>query len=207
MVFWQSSFLGVRVFVWAFFLLSFVCGIIVLLYWQREKIKEKYYKIRWPEKVIKVIIHYPGGLYQSFWRLIPDRDDFSIEGKRYTYSDKTILKENDFYVQNRGGVLIAIIEGKQYNLDDKLKIKAKNKSWPEVHFIDNVPTPINFKEIDKSEIKFSGKDMADFKEARLFEELLTLEGKKNLMIILIILGVGSLLVGIVNLAKNMGWLK
>ena len=49
--------------------------------------------------------------------------------------------------------------------------------------------------------------MADFKEARLFEELLTLEGKKNLMIILIILGIGSLLVGIVNLAKNMGWLK
>ena len=207
MTFWGNSFLGVRYFIWAFFLLSIICGIIVILYWQREKIKEKYYKIRWPEKVIKLLVFYPTGLYKTYWRLIPDRDDFSIDGKRYIYDDKTILKENDFYIQKRGGSLIAIIEGNQYNLDDKLKIKRKGSVWPELHYIDNISDPINYKEIDKTGIKFSGKDMADFKEASLFTELLTLEGKKNLMIVLIILGVGTLLISLVNLAKTMGWLK
>jgi len=207
MGFWSLSFLGIRYFIWAFFLLSIICGVAAILYWQREKIKEKYYKIRWPEKVIKLLVFYPTGLYKTYWRLIPDRDDFSIDGKRYTYDDKTILKENDFYIQKRGGSLIAIIEGNQYNLDDKLKIKRKGSVWPELHYIDNIPDPINYKEIDKSGIKFSGKDITDFKEASLFTELLTLEGKKNLMIILIILGVGTLLISLVNLAKTMGWLK
>lgn len=207
MVFWELSFLGVRYFVWAFFLLSLICGIIAILYWKREAIKEKYYKIRWPEKVIKVIIHYKTGLYKTYWRLIPDRDDFSIEGKRYTYDDDKIIKENDFYVQKKEGKLIAKIEGFDYILDDKLKIKNKEKIWPEIHFPFNKPLAIDFKDIDDSEIKFTSTDMTDFKEASLFTELLTLEGKKNLMIILIILGVGTLLISLVNLAKTMGWLK
>jgi hypothetical protein len=205
------QFLGVRLLYWMFFVLSIGCGLMVFLYWKREVIREKYYKIRFPEKVIKVVVHYPGNLYKAYWRLIPDRDDFTIEGKRYTYNDESILKENDFYVQERDKQLIVKIknggETKEYILDDKYKIRKRGTIYPEIHFIFNVPVPINFNEVDKSDIKFSSKDMQDFKENHLFEELLTLEGKKNLMILIMVICGLNFLVTVVLLAKSMGWIK
>ena len=211
MSFLNVIFLGVRVVYWLYFLMSLVCGLIALIYWKREKIKETYYKIRFPEKTIKVVIHYPTGLYKVFWRLIPNQKDFSLEGKRYFYNDDAITKENDFYVQTRGNQLIARIrDGEtvtEYNLDDKLRIKRHGSVYPEIHFVNNIPTPINFKDMDTTDIKFTATDLKEFKENHLFEELLTLEGKKNLMILIMLIGGLNLLVTLFLLAKNMGWLK
>lgn len=207
MGFLDTTFLGVRYTYWIFFGVSLICGIAVIINYFKENIKEHYYKIRWPEKLIKVIIHYPGNLYKIYWRLIPDRDDFTIDGKSYAYGDQAVLKENDFYVRRDDNKLIVMIDGKAYFLDDEYNIRRKGNSWPEIHYPFNVPYPINFNLIDKSEIKFSAVDMQDFKNNHLFEELLTLEGKKNLMIFILLICGLNFLVTAFLLAKTMGWLK
>jgi len=207
MGFLDGFFWGVRGFVWLYFGISLLCGLMVLIYWKREIIKETYYKIRFPEKCIKIIIHYPGSLYRVFWRLIPDRDDFSLDGKRYLYEDDKILRENDFYVQQKDGQLIAKVQNKSYFLEDKLRIKKKGSVYPEIHYVFNVPYPIDFESIDKGVIEFSSVDVEDFKNNRLFEELLTLEGKKNLMILLLIIGVLTFLLSLVDFAFARGWIK
>jgi hypothetical protein len=179
----------------------------VLIYWKREIIKEKYYKLRWPERAIKIVIHYPGTIYRVFWRLIPDREDFSLDGKRYLFDDQKILRENDFYVQQKDGQLIAKVENKSYFLEDKLRIKKKGTIYPELHYIFNVPYPIDFSSIDKGVIEFTALEVQDFKDNRLFEELLTLEGKKNLMILILMVAIGTFLLTIVDFAFARGWIK
>lgn len=212
MSFLANTFLGVRWLIWIFFFVALLCGIGVIIYWKREQIKANYLKWRFPEKVLKVIIHYPSGMYRTFWRLIPDDDQFILDGKTYHFNDRFTEKENDFYIQKKEKFLIVKItesDGtiKEYMLDDRYKIKKKDARFPEVHYFDNVPTPINFRAYDVRGLKFTGQELEEFRKARLFEELLTLEGKKNLMLILIILGVGNLILGLVNLGKLMGWIK
>jgi hypothetical protein len=207
MAFLQEYLWGVRLFVWLYFLISIVCGMIAIAFWKREVIKETYYKIRFPEKVIKIFIHYPGSLYRVFWRLIPDRDDFSLDGKRYLYEDQKIMRENDFYVYNKDNQMVAKAQGKEYFLEDKLNIRRKESKYPEIHYIFNVPYPIDFENIDKGSIEFSAQDVQDFEENNLFEELLTLEGKKNLLIMVLVIVGLTFIVSLFNLAKTMGWLK
>jgi hypothetical protein len=216
------GFLGVRLLIWIFFGMSVLCGLIVLTYWKREVIKEKYYKIRFPEKVIKIILHYKGTTkFRTFWRLIPDKRDFSLNGKRYLYDDKQILKENDFYIYEKDKMLVARIEGIEYNLDDKYRInKSRRDNWPEIHYFSDCPFAISFNDYlqtlnqdpkdpknSKAVIMVSAKDYQTLSEGDMWDKLLTLRGEKASFMILMILGIGNLLIGLFTLAKMMGWIK
>lgn len=208
MSFLDGSLWGVRVFIWLFFAVAVFLFCFVVLYFFREKLNEKYLKMRWPERVVKVVIHYPGSqYYMEFWRLIPDREDFKLDGKLYLYSDDVVLKQNQSYAYTKEDRLVINIEGKEYNLEGNYKIKRRWDRWAEIHYINNVPNPINFMDIDSSSIKFTSKDLETFKENDLFQKLLSLTGEKNMLIFCILLGGANLIASLFIISKLMGWLK
>ena len=206
MGFLDNQILGIHTYVWIYLLLSIISFIGVLIYINRERLKEYYIKWRFPEKVIKIIIHYPSGLYKRYWRLIPETDDFTFDGRNYNFTDESIIKENDFFIRPDQSKLIAIVEGKTYILDDRVKIKDKSMRFPEIHYVYDIPTPINFSH-SSNELKFNTKQLADFKDNDLFKKLLTLEGEKSMLVFVIAICILNLLATLFVIAKLMGWIK
>jgi hypothetical protein len=206
MGFFDGELLGIHIFIWVYFLISILAFIGVLIYWQREKIKENYYKWRFPEKLLKVIIHYPSGLYRIFFRLIPTDSFFIFDGKTYNYLTESVLKQNDFFIYKDSGKAIAKIEDKIYNLEDRFKIKRKDAQFPEIHYIYDCPLPIDFNSID-NKLKLSGSNLTDLKENDLLKKLLTLEQEKSMLMIIMLLVGFNILATLFIIAKMMGWIK
>jgi len=205
MSFLNNIFLGVRIFIWIYFSISLICGLSVIIFWYRERIRKRYYEFRFPEKLLKVVIHYVGNQYKEFWRLIPDDNLFTFESKKYSFSDKTILKDNEFFIKQDNNRNVVIIDGKKYSFED-LKIVRKRKSiYPEVHYFYNNPTPINF-DFEKKDVGFSSKELNDFEENDLFKKLLTLEDEKRLMMLIMILTIVNTIATVFVIAKLMEWI-
>lgn len=206
MAFLTTYWLGIRVWIWLYLLLSILLFIGVLIYFFRERIRKKYLEIRFPEKLLKVVIHYKGGYYKEFWRLIPIDDYFELEGIRYNYDDKKILKENDWFVRKKGEEKYITVEGKQYSYKKIFGIKNRWKSYPELHYFYNCPVPIKY-EMTKKDIEITANQLKQVAENDLFQKLLRLEGEKQIMMILLILGVANALLSLFIVAKMMGWLE
>jgi len=205
MSFLNNIFLGVRIFIWIYFSISLIYGLSVIIFWYRERIRKRYYEFRFPEKLLKVVIHYVGNQYKEFWRLIPDDNLFTFESKKYSFSDKTILKDNEFFIKQDNNRNVVIIDGKKYSFED-LKIVRKRKSiYPEVHYFYNNPTPINF-DFEKKDVGFSSKELNDFEENDLFKKLLTLEDEKRLMMLIMILTIVNTIATVFVIAKLMEWI-
>jgi len=206
MGFFTSEFLGVRLFIWVYFLISLIGIVSVAIYYYREKIRKKYYEFRFPEKLIKIVMHYKSGQFKEYWRIIPDDFFFTIQGKNYEYQDSCILKQNNFYVyENKQKELKVKIDGKEYDLDSKYKIEKRKSKYPEIHYYYNVSKPVKF-EFEDKKVEFSAKESRDFKENDLFNKLLTLEGEKNLLKFLILIAIGNAGISIFILAKIMEWI-
>lgn len=210
----MNTFWGVRIFIWLFFLTSVGLFLGVVIYFFRKKINEKYLKLRWPELVVRVIIHHPGSqFFQEFWRLIPDREDFKLEGKTYLYSAAAVLKENKSYAYSKDDKLVIKVEDKEYNLEGNYKIKRRWDRWAEIHYLYNIPNPIDFinsREVDtegKPVIKFTAKELESLKENDLFQKLLTLSMEKGLLIFCLLLGAANFIASMFIISKVMGWLK
>jgi len=206
---WFASigWLGVRVWIWFYFFFSIVAGIAIALYWKREDLKRILYQVRFPERVVKVIIHYKSGLYNVYWRLIPDKDFFKIVGKKYFYHDNLVLKENDFFVdKDKRKEEYIIVDGMKFSFNDVFNIKQKGEKWTEIHYFYNNPKPLSF-DLSNETLEFSSQDMTDFEENDLFSKLLTLTQEKQTMIVLMVIVIINAIATFVILAKMMGWLK
>lgn len=202
----DNRWLGVRIWIWLYLCLSIVLLIVVAIYWYREAIRRTYYQIRFPEKLIKVVVHYKSNYIKEFYRLIPETKEFNLNGMSYQYDDKSVLKDNDFFVRKKEGKLIVKVEGKEYNINKKLLLIKKWRSYPEVHYYFNVPVPIDF-DLSKKALNFSSKQLQDFKDNDLFAKLLTLDTEKNMLFFILVLGILNAIVSGVILAKIMGWIK
>ena len=197
----------IRWWIWCYFFFSVVAGIAIGIYWNREALKRIYLQVRFPERVIKVIVHYKSNMYNVYWRLIPDNNFFKINKKMYYFDDREVLKQNDFFTRkDKDKKTILKIDGKKYNFEDLAQIKNKGKKWTEIHYFYNNPTPLSF-DFTSEDVDFSSKQMTDFEENDLFVKLLTLAQERNVMMIVIILVVLNTIISFVMLAKMMGWLK
>lgn len=202
--FFNNTFLGVRFFIWLYFMIGVVALGSGLIYWYRETIRRKYYELRFPEKIIKVVIHYKTGIFREYFRLIPDDYTINVDGKSYNYNDKAILKIEEILKEENKG-LYAIIDGKKYPVIKENIIKKRRSNHPEIHFFYNVTTPINY-DFEKLNAEFSAKEQQDFKENDLFQKLLTLEDEKKLLKFILIVTIITLLgVGFI-VAKLMEWI-
>lgn len=198
---------GVRWWVLVYFLFSVFVGLAIGIYWKREALKRLYYTTRFPERTLKVIIHYKGGLYNIYWRLIPDDNLFKINDKTYEFTDKEILKENDFFAdKSKNKQTIIKVDGNEYTFEDLAQVKQKGSKYPEVHYFYNNPKPLSF-DFTNEKLDFTGKQMSDFEENDLFTKLLKLNQEKSTLMILILISCANLIATFFMIAKLMGWIK
>jgi hypothetical protein len=95
------------------------------------------------------------------------------------------------------------VEGKKYDFIALCKIKQRGTIYPEIHYFDNNPTPITFN-IKTQEIDFTSLELEEFEKNDLWRKLLTLEGEKSLMIIIMILGIVNVLASLLIISKIFG---
>ena len=203
----QVGWFAVRWWIWLYFAFSIIVGIAVALYWKREEVIRIYFQTRFPERVVKVFVHYKSGLYNTYWRLIPDNNLFKINNVTYEFNDKEILKENDFFsLKEKSEKTIIKIKGKKYNFEDLALINQKGRKWSEIHFFYNNPKPLSF-DFTNEKLDFTGKQMTDFEDNDLFTKLLTLEQENKKITILIVMSAFNLFMTIFIIAKMMGYIK
>ena len=223
--------LGLPLWIWNVLMLCLLFGFgvyFIVFPDQFEKLKGTFYTIKNPEKVIKVIIHHDNSLFKVYWRLVPNDDIFIIKKEFYLYDKDSVSKEHDFYVAKHKlippsiwivkDLFVKKVDGKQvfklggmkeYDFYKFFKIKQKGKKHAEIHYMFNVPTPINFNisSEGKPKIEFSSVNLKKFKENDLFEKLLKLKGEMQIMMVLIALLVANLGVSVFLLSKSMGWIE
>lgn len=206
--FFSMTLWGVRLWILLYLVLSLVLGVAVAIYWFREKIKEKYYKLRWPEKVIKCIVYYPNHLYKVYWRLIPKGDFFEIDKQPYYYNDKDIVRNNDLFVNTEDiNKMYVMIEGKKYDVSANVKLKEKwSGHWPELHYKFGKPSPLDYAK-GSGDVEWSSNDIKAFEENDLWMKLLTMDQQKSLMILILMAVAINFIATMVILAKMMGWIK
>lgn len=217
---------GVHLWIWILVVFSASFFIAVILYWQRERLRKFYYTLRYKERVLKVIIHFPSRLYKVYWRLIPSDGVFTVDKKDYVYDAKLIEQEDDFFVDMRDtdNKKLYIVknlfvkkdkDGKQRIKLGKLiekeystefDIRQKGKKYSEVHYVYNNPQPITF-DYETGKLDMTGEQLKEFKDNNLFMKLLTMQGQKNLMMFIILLGIFNAGVSLFLLAKEMGWIE
>lgn len=205
---------GARLFYWLYLLVTLFGGIGIYVYWQREQLRKFYYSLRFPEKLLKINIFYPGNTKQTYYRLIPNDISFSIDGGTYLYDADAIIKNNDWYAfrdKKKLNRLIVRIEDKEYYLDDLKNIKVKREAWPELYYKFDCPFPIdiNGSIIDdgKTNIKLKSTTLEDFKKSTLLTQVWTALENPNLIIFVLVLVVISLIIGGVTMGKVFGWIK
>lgn len=206
MTFLETSFLGARLWIWLFLVFTLLFWGIILVYIFREKIRRQYYNIRYPERLLKIIIHYPNGLYQEKYRVFPDVDHIDIDGKIYYTGKDQIIKKSDFFVQHDKDTEFVNIDGNRYLVTKLLGIKTRWDKIIQLHYFYNNPEPIKF-DYDTQQIKFTGEQSKQFKKNDLLTKLLTLNDNKGLFVLMFMLILGNLLISGFMLAKQMGWIE
>lgn len=205
--FWDIKFLTIHIGVWILLFGTILIILGVVLYFSRERLREYYYKWRWPERVIKVCIHYsPSRFYKTFWRLIPPRGQFEIKGQIYRYDERAVIKEEDYLAEERGQDYFIRAEGKEYKIDLN-KVVGRKGGWPELHYPYNCPEPYDYATYKTDGFNISGSKINDLVKSDLWEKALNLAGQNALLAVCIILGVINLFISIVIASKVMGVLK
>lgn len=209
MGFMSTLVFGIPIWMISLLVLSIVFVVYVLLFASSssntiEKIKGLILKKRFPEKVIKVIIHYKTGLYQVFWRVIPLDCTIKIKKQTYIFNIDDIIKPTKVFTDDKAPIPL---EGQEdiYVFDHKAVIKEKKEKYPEIHYMYNVPHPLEF-DVDHEDVKLSSSSLKAFKENDLFEKLLRLKGDKGVTSMLLFLVMVNTLVSAAVLAKMMGWI-
>lgn len=177
-----------------------------IIYWNREKIRKQYYVLRYPEKLIRIIIHYKNNMYSEFWRLIPSADTIIIDKKEYGYTDKALLKENDLFAFSENEGMFFKFKRKKYEIKSENYIKKKGKRFPEIHYFYGYPMPLTF-DITNKKIDFNSEHFTMFKDNDLFVKLLTLDDTNMKIMMLIVVMCINLLATLFIIAKLMGWIK
>ncbi len=216
---------GVRLWILLYLFASFFGLVAIIIWFMRERILKAYYTIRYPEKVIKVIIHYKTGLYKVYYRLIPTNTLFKIQKTPYYYDKKVVTKEHEFFIakQHRKEPILLIVKNlfvkkkgkkeiikigdtEEYEFKEFFRIKEKGRKYPEIHYLFNYPNPLKF-DLDTEDLQFTSKQLREFKENDLISKLLTMKGERNLMMMLMIMVIANLIATVFIIAKMMGWIQ
>lgn len=214
--------------IWMYLFL--LCGIgvfLVAFFWEKLDLIGFYYRKRFPEKVIKVVMHYKSGYYKVFWRLVPNNKIMKVKRKEYIYDSQEVKKELDFYAvkqdkqdkplimvfnnimaeQTKNGKPVFKLDGlKKYEFEEKYQIKRKGKKYPEIHYMYNIPNPIRF-DFAYKKVEFSAHSLKEFKDNDLFEKLMRLSQQATMMTLLLIIVIINAGISGFLLAKTMGWIE
>lgn len=197
--------IGIQLWLWLFLFAVIFGFIIIMCIVFRKSIQRTMYKTFYPEKVLKILIHYPQGYFNDFYRLIPKDKEFLIDGNRYKYDDDYIKKHKEIFVnmnadQETGNFEI---KGNKYNIDLRKINKKKWNSIPEIHYFYNVSEPIQFN-INNKKLELSANQSKELKDNDLFSKLLSLKEEKMEHLLLIILVILNIILSIIIMLKQFG---
>lgn len=199
----------VRLFYWIYLFGAILLSSTGIIYWQREAIKKHYFILRFPEKLIIINVIYPGGYIRKFYRLIPEDMTFDIEGGTYAFADQSILKKNDWFLYpgKQADELCCRVDGKEYNISEKLQLRSRWEQWPELYYLFGKPFPVDFSASSPDNIKFDSRDLEKLKKSTILTQIYaSLPGDTIIYIVLVLLFVVLAAVGVI-LSKIMGWIK
>jgi len=169
----------------------------------REMLKRKYYAVFYPEKTIKVCIHYPNNRFRYFWRVIPSKRRFTVQNKIYFFDEKYLNNCDIFATENKKNELFVEVEGKRYMINEQEFNKGRFDKFPEIHYFQDNPFPLQFKSTGK--INITSEELEAMQKNDLFYKLLSLSDQNMLLIFCIILSAVSCMGVIFLIAKNMGY--
>src|SRR3990172_2098832 len=148
MAFLSNYFWGVKIWIWLYLMFSFSALLFVLISFFKEEIRKFIYSTRYPEKLIKIVMHYPSNIYKEFWRLILESEFFELSGHSYKYDEKKLIKDYDIFAKLKKGKkeksYYITINGKDYEIDELKAQKYRWRKYPEIHYFFNNPNPIDF---------------------------------------------------------------
>jgi hypothetical protein len=191
---------GLKNFVWFLFVFQNILFIGVMGYIFREWIWLKYYQMRFPERILKVVIHYKSRMFSEHYRLSPDNRRLDILDLRYNYYEQAVVQPD----ADKSNATKIFINGVKYNSVGDRSLKKRFKTYPEVHYFYNNPNPIDF-EASYGKTDLTSLEQKEFEENKLFEKLLNIESEKLLLLFCLILGLVNMLLSIFILGKTMGW--
>jgi hypothetical protein len=202
--FMTSYLWGARIWIWCLLLLAVLLFLGVILYVNREWLKEKFLKFRHPEKVIKIVIHYPSSMFKIYWRLIPDSDTLLIGDSKYRFTRDKLTTEQH---TEKGELMEFVLNGKKYQFDKNKCITNRHSHWPEIHYADNCIFPLDFNDVKKGELGVSASEFKLLQENDLWLQLLTMKDVLQQWMIILLLLIGNLVISAFMLAKMMGWIE
>ena len=204
MSFLNSYIFGARVFVWLYLFFTLLLCVLVIAIVFREIIKYKYYRVVSPERLIKLVIHYPNNYFNVFFRLVPVNNEYNISGQLYKHDSDIIIKNQDFFATfSKDKKLQFTHEGFIYDIDANNIEKQKWGRTAELHYFYNSASPIVFNYKSK-DITINSNQLAELKENDLFTKLLSLKEEKMVFMLLIIFIVLNMILTIVVLLKQFG---
>ena len=202
------KFLSVRLWIWLYMLFGIlVLGIVALMVY-KEKIKSKYYKLRFPEQTIRIVIHYTGALYKEFYRIIPTDKIIKLKDVAYFYDEKVLNRHSEIFAEKEQDKYVFTLDGKKYEYDNLTSVRQKDRQYPELHYFYNNPNPMSFnQELIQNQTKITpiekgknpipvmtGKQLKEFETQDFFNKLLNLREQKGLMLMLLLLTVINMLI-------------
>lgn len=200
----NTPLLGARLWIWLLLVATILFIVMVIAIINRERIRAKWLKFRYPERTIKIVIHYPGNMYKVFWRLIPNSDNMILADAKYHFSKKKLIKEA---YEDKADKLDFMLNGKRYEFHKDKRTKAKHSAWPEIHYAYDCVMPLDFTKIDKGQLEVSSTEFKALQENDLWLQLLTMKDTIQQMNIILIMMAINLLGTIFIIGKIMGWIK
>jgi len=178
---------GIHLWVIAFCVLAMCMLFGVLIYVFKEWINFQILKLTKPQKLIKIVMHYPGMMFGIFWRTIPLKNKFKIGDEKYYFNKAALTRQQ---LQNMTDAehqeFKFIIGGKPYNYQPQFRIKYRWSQFPEIHYIYGCPDPISW-QIKPGATNLSALEDARLEDSDLFMQLIAAEMVEKLMPIIMIL--------------------
>jgi hypothetical protein len=190
---------------------------ILFLYWDKlvRAITKKIYSIKFPHKIVEIIIRYPANKFDKIYRLLPDEQRLGIGSGEYFFTESNLAKHNQMldklifkdkskklcfhYEPDFTGVIkdlnnMTAEEKKLFNakkspvyfITEGMLTKDKEGKMPTIEYWFNCPNPIEF-DFTHKEIKLTSKMLKEYKQNDLVQKLLRLSGEEMKMLIIIIL--------------------
>ena len=197
---------SVHMWIYLFIIASMLMLAGVMLYVFREWFNLKWLELTKPHKLLKILIHYPGGMVTKHYRPIPLRHKFEMGSENYYFDKAAIAKYQLQDPDLEHEHFKFIVDGKAYEYESSLRIKYRWDSYPELHYFYGNPYPVNWSQSYEAG-KLNSVEDSDMDASNLFTKLLTYsETKQTLEILMILIGI-CLLITIVNSLKLFNVIK
>jgi hypothetical protein len=179
--------LGARLWIWMLLVVAVLFLAWILLVVFKEFRRKIWYRIRYPQKCIKVVIHFDSGYFNEYYRLIPRYDRFTIEKLDYIFNEKVVKKHNETYLVGKKDDLYAHAGGKRYTIRARNLLKKRFNKTPVIHYFYGEPLPLDLNDLRVKNKRWTSAVINDLTLNDMFAKLLFLKEERNFLVLIVII--------------------